>query len=218
MSKQTVRTIAASASLGPRTNAVEAVLEGWIHEGWRIVSVCPVLHNNYGSGQVSVSYYVAVLEHSASAPEAPQPSQVQIAERIAREAHAGQKDTVTGADYITHVERVVALVEGDDAKAVAWLHDVIEDNPAWSFERLEQEGILPRLIRPVSLLTRRPPYSYADYIDDIATAGEPLAQTVKIADLVDHLRPNCPARLGLRYEAALTKLRASAPPADPPQE
>jgi (p)ppGpp synthase/HD superfamily hydrolase len=55
-------------------------------------------------------------------------SELQLAERIARKAHAGQMDTVTGADYITHVERVVALVEGDEAKAVAWLHDVVEDS------------------------------------------------------------------------------------------
>lgn len=140
---------------------------------------------------------------------------IEIAERIAREAHNGQRDTVTREPYIDHVARVVALVESEDEKIVAWLHDVVEDNPAWTFERLEAEGIPPRLIRPVSMLTRRQPYAYADYIDDIWTAGEPLAISVKVADLRDHLRPNCPARLRPRYEAALEKLTSGPPP---PQE
>jgi hypothetical protein len=77
---------------------------------------------------------------AALVSRAPQPEQepvVQIAERIARVAHAGQKEESTGDDYIHHVERVAALVDGDDAKAVAWLHDVIEDNPAWTFDRLK---------------------------------------------------------------------------------
>lgn len=52
---------------------------------------------------------------------------LQTAERLARHAHAGQVEQLTGDDYIHHVERVVALVEGDEAKAVAWLHDVLED-------------------------------------------------------------------------------------------
>jgi hypothetical protein len=69
---------------------------------------------------------------------------------------AGAALVSTGDDYIHHVERVAALVDGDDAKAVAWLHDVIEDNPAWTFDRLKGAGIPPRLIRPVSLLTRQP--------------------------------------------------------------
>jgi hypothetical protein len=140
-----------------------------------------------------------------------------IAERIAREAHAGQKEESTGDDYIQHVARVVDLVASVDAKVVAWLHDVVEDNPAWSFERLEAEGIPPRLIRPVSLLTRRLPYAYADYINDIATAGDPLAVEIKVADLRDHLRPNCPPSRRARYEKALTRLREAQRIAAPPE-
>jgi len=40
---------------------------------------------------------------------------LQIAERQARQAHAGQLEELTGDDYIHHVERVVALVEGEDS-------------------------------------------------------------------------------------------------------
>src|SRR5262245_7600070 len=136
---------------------------------------------------------------------ADQPTVVAIAERIAHEAHDGQRDTVTGAPYIEHVRRVVGRVESDDAKTVAWLHDVIEDNPAWTFVRLEAEGIPPRLIRPVSALTRPPVGTYADYIENLIAIGEPLALEVKVIDLIDHLHPNCPPSLRPRYHGALRR-------------
>lgn len=136
----------------------------------------------------------------------PASSVVEIAVRIAAEAHEGQRDTVTGEPYINHVARVAALVESTDAKAVAWLHDVVEDNPAWTLERLGAAGIPARLMPSVSLLTRRPACAYADYIDTIATSGDPLAVVVKLADIRDHLQPDCPERLRPRYEAALVRL------------
>ncbi|HTK29623.1 MAG TPA: hypothetical protein VL309_08740 [Vicinamibacterales bacterium] len=140
---------------------------------------------------------------------------LETAERIAREAHAGQKETLTGDDYIRHIERVVAMVDGEDAKLVAWLHDVVEDNPAWTFDRLAAAGVPARLIRPITLLTRRPPFSYVDYVETIATSGDPLAVAVKIADLHDHLRPNCPISLRLRYEKALARLAGGGTAAIP---
>jgi (p)ppGpp synthase/HD superfamily hydrolase len=133
-------------------------------------------------------------------------TELQIAERIAREAHAGQKDTVTGEPYITHVERVVAMVEGDEAKAVAWLHDVLEDCPGWTGGRLEAEGVSIVVILPVLTLTRADGETYDQYIDTIARSHDPLALAVKLADLRDHLRPNCPERLRPRYERALAIL------------
>lgn len=138
-----------------------------------------------------------------------EPSQLAIAERIAREAHAGQKDTVTGADYITHIERVVAAVEGDDAKAVAWLHDVLEDCPTWTGGALNKAGIPGYIVEAVIELTRVSQQPYDHYIRDLAISGNPLALAVKIADLRDHLRPNCPERLRPRYEAALKALTES---------
>ncbi len=45
---------------------------------------------------------------------------------IAAEAHAGQRDK-DGQPYILHPLRVMGSVEGDAAKMVAILHDVIED-------------------------------------------------------------------------------------------
>jgi (p)ppGpp synthase/HD superfamily hydrolase len=127
------------------------------------------------------------------------------AEEIARRAHEGQIEESTGDPYIRHIERVVALVEGEDAKAVAWMHDVLEDTPMTDIQ-LIAEGIPEHIVDSVEILTRHGPESYADYIDYIKKIGDSLAIAVKIADLRDHLRPNCPERLRPRYEKAWTEL------------
>ena len=127
------------------------------------------------------------------------------AERIAREAHAGQVDKV-GNDYILHVERVAGMVEGEDAKAVAWLHDVVEDTPV-TMEDLRAEGFSEEILTALRLLTRTDDdVSYAHYIADIRDSGNLLAIAVKLGDLRDHLDPNCPSRLRPRYEMAIEVL------------
>lgn len=133
-------------------------------------------------------------------------TELQIAEAIARAAHLGQFEESTGDPYIQHVERVVALVEGDEAKAVAWLHDVLEDNDDYDGQRLEAYGISPEVVAAVVILTRipgTPTYEYVPYIQSILASNSLIAMRVKIADLKDHLRPNCPERLRPRYEHAL---------------
>lgn len=126
-----------------------------------------------------------------------------VARAIARMAHAGQKDTVTGDDYLLHVQRVVDMVDGEDERAVAWLHDVLEDSAMFTAFDILNAGIPKHIVDAVMLLTRKPPFNYSDYIDSLIDAGNGLALEVKRADLADHLRPNCPARLRSRYEAAL---------------
>jgi (p)ppGpp synthase/HD superfamily hydrolase len=130
-------------------------------------------------------------------------SELAVAERIAVFAHAGQFEESTGDPYICHVERVVNFVKGDEAKAVAWLHDVIEDSPLDAQDLLKY-GISPAVIYAVVLLSREEEgeETYADYIRSIKNSGNPLALAVKIADMRDHLRPSCPERLRPRYEKA----------------
>lgn len=130
-----------------------------------------------------------------------------IAERIARAAHQGQTEESTGDDYIHHLERVVALVDGEDAKAVAWLHDVLEDTNLRERD-LVRAGFSDAVLDAVALLTRDDADTYATYIAMLKFSQNPLAMAVKRADLQDHLRPNCPARLRPRYEAALQVLGA----------
>ena len=135
------------------------------------------------------------------------PQEVGIAERIARKAHADQRD-LDGQPYIDHVARVVSMVDGDEAKAVAWLHDVLEDSPVTP-EDLDAHGISLRVINAVRRLTRTAPREYAPYIDSLR-AGQ-IAARVKVADLRDHLTPNCPDRLRPRYEAAIALLLLDDP-------
>ena len=60
---------------------------------------------------------------------------------IATEAHTGQTDKAR-APYILHPLRVMRARDSDDARIVAVLHDVVEDCPGWTFERLEAHGSL----------------------------------------------------------------------------
>lgn len=131
-----------------------------------------------------------------------------IAEHVARQAHAGQREEATGEPYTTHLERVVSMVEGDEAKAVAWLHDVLEDTPRTIFD-LQAAGVSEPVLQAVLLLTRGSE-TYAEYIETLRVTRNPLALAVKIADLQDHLREATADWLNdsrrRRYERALDRL------------
>ena len=139
------------------------------------------------------------------------------AKSIAHDAHRKQREESSGEPYIRHVERVVALVATDEERLAAWLHDVVEDNPAWTLERLAERGVPVPTIAAVNLLTRRPDQTYAHYIDNLALSENDVAIAVKIADLKDHLRDTSRERvlpewskkmatLRPRYEKALFRL------------
>lgn len=123
------------------------------------------------------------------------------ADAIAYLAHRGQQDTVTGEPYIGHVRRVVSMAKTPAERIVAWLHDVLEDSDI-SVIDLHQCGIPMRLIDSVVILTRATSEGYLEYIRRIVDSGDPIARAVKLLDLRDHLRPNCPERLRTRYERA----------------
>jgi guanosine-3',5'-bis(diphosphate) 3'-pyrophosphohydrolase len=131
------------------------------------------------------------------------------AERLARSAHLGQVEKLTGRAYAEHLVRVAALVEGDEAKAVAWLHDTLEDT-ALTVEDLRAAGLPESVIRAVLILTHDRLDTYAEYIRCVAEEGNALALAVKLADLRDHLRPMEPVVLppGMhkRYAKALAIL------------
>lgn len=114
---------------------------------------------------------------------APLPQQVEIALVIATQAHQGQTDKA-GVSYLYHPLTVASLVEGDDAKAVALLHDVIEDSEVTSQDLLEA-GLSSEIVDAVQLLTKSRRLSYQDYL--AALKGNDLARRVKIADLTHNL-------------------------------
>jgi hypothetical protein len=110
-----------------------------------------------------------------------------IARDIARAGHAGRCDRF-GEPFVEHVERVAAAVP-PDARAVAFLHDVLEHSDTTVAE-LTQAGLTPLGLAALGLLTRGPGESYEAHTLRLAHAAGPegrLARVVKLADLADHL-------------------------------
>ena len=105
-------------------------------------------------------------------------SMVDIALSIARQAHEGQLDKA-GVDYIEHPIYVASQVDTEE-KAVALLHDVIEDSPV-SAEELLQAGLPETVVTAVQVLTKKKEQDYQTYLETVKK--NPLARVVKLADL-----------------------------------
>lgn len=98
---------------------------------------------------------------------------------IAKDAHKGQVDKA-GVDYIQHPLFVASLVEGELAKTVALLHDVVEDSD-WTLEDLRKDGLPEEVVQAVGILTKKRNENYEEYI--LRVKQNPLARQVKLADL-----------------------------------
>ncbi|MDH6329836.1 MULTISPECIES: phosphohydrolase [Stenotrophomonas] len=143
------------------------------------------------------------------------------ARTLALEAHAGQVDKA-GHPYIGHVGRVAAAVRGDDeAEAVAWLHDVIEDCPAFAGQVQAFPAPLQDAVRLLSRTSAADANTYYARI-----SADPLALKVKLADIADNadearlasLDAATAERLRDKYRRALAALGQQATPAAPPIE
>jgi (p)ppGpp synthase/HD superfamily hydrolase len=106
-----------------------------------------------------------------------------IARQIAIKTHQGQLDKAD-QPYITHPEFVASQVTGDEAKAVAWLHDVVEDTSV-TFEDLRAAGLSEAVIAGVDAITKREGEDYETYLERVA--ANPLAKAVKLADLTHNM-------------------------------
>lgn len=129
------------------------------------------------------------------------------AEVIARRAHEGQVDKAGNA-YIHHPERVAGHVENhaapewlDEARAVAWLHDVVEDTGVSLADLREQ--FPAEVVAAVDAMTRRPGEDPDDYYARVR--ADRIALAVKHADLDDNTDP---ARLALLDDATVHRLTA----------
>lgn len=133
--------------------------------------------------------------------------------QIAFQAHEGQVDKA-GKPYIYHPLRVMFACKGNpQAQMAAILHDVVEDCPEWSIERIEACGFPPDVIEALDLLTHKPGEDCEAYIERIK--AHPIAREVKLADLADNMnlkRINNPGPRDLdrlaNYKAAKTILLA----------
>ena len=104
---------------------------------------------------------------------------LELALSIATEAHNGQFDKA-GVDYIEHPIYVASQVDTEEEKAVALLHDVIEDSPV-SAEGLLQAGLPETVVTAVQVLTKKKEQDYQTYLETVKK--NPLARVVKLADL-----------------------------------
>lgn len=109
---------------------------------------------------------------------------------LARLAHYNQKRW-DGEDYVKHPLRVAASFPNEPEFytriLTALLHDVVEDNPTISFNRLRELGIPEEVVAAVDALTHRDGDTYAEYLEKLAV--NPIAVDVKLADIKDNCEP-----------------------------
>ncbi len=102
---------------------------------------------------------------------------------IAAEAHKNQFRW-NDEPYIFHCLRVMDKVEGAPKKAIAVLHDVLEDTSVTAGD-MDRENIPMLVIQTVEVLTRCDYESYKEFINRIA--GDEWASEIKIADIEDNM-------------------------------
>lgn len=114
---------------------------------------------------------------------------------IAAEAHSQVLDKV-GQPYIKHPLRVMLrfdfandthdLSQDFELQIIAVLHDVLEDCPEWTAERLREEGFSERSVTALEFLDHSDDRPYKRYILDMVLAGNTDAIQVKMSDLLDN--------------------------------
>ena len=98
---------------------------------------------------------------------------------ISTKAHKGQKDK-TGKDYINHPMTVASMVNEDNEKIVAYLHDVVEDANI-TLADLKEVWFDNDVIEAIDAITKRDGENYEDYIYRVS--HNKIAKQVKIADM-----------------------------------
>lgn len=99
---------------------------------------------------------------------------------VARQQFANKTDKA-GKPYIEHLEAVTSMVESeeDEVKAIAMLHDLLEDCSDWTVERVARD-FNPRIADALNFLTKEGNL-YNFYISEIKKNRD--AVLVKLADL-----------------------------------
>ncbi len=124
--------------------------------------------------------------------------------KLAQRLHEGQKDKA-GLPYWEHPARVQARLRSmrwvpAHVLEAAVLHDVLEDCGV-DGEALLREGVSPRALGLVRILTRQPGESYPLYLQAVRKSKWGLL--IKLADIGDNTDP---IRLAMLDEALRTRL------------
>jgi (p)ppGpp synthase/HD superfamily hydrolase len=130
--------------------------------------------------------------------------------QLARRAHEGQLDK-GGRPYIGHPLRVMGSVTGEHERMTAVLHDVVEDTEV-TLADLAGLGCPEQVLAAVDAVTKRPGEPAERYLARVA--ANPIAVTVKRADIADNMSPDrlsklddaTRERLRTKYESALRVL------------
>ena len=112
-----------------------------------------------------------------------------------------------GDPYIFHPLRVASnttYIKTKKQKAIALLHDVLEDTPI-SIAFLHQKGVSRDITDVLVLLTHKESEDYDAYIERIATNID--AMLVKLADLDDNLRVETLAKITEKEELRIQKYK-----------
>lgn len=128
------------------------------------------------------------------------PDPVALARDIATRAHEGQTDK-SGEPYIGHPERVAARVHSPEEKIVAWLHDVVEDTEVTADDL--RHSFSDEIVDAVIAISKLPQERRLDYYERVK--ANPLALTVKLADVADNQSPARMARLDHHTRERLTR-------------
>ncbi len=102
--------------------------------------------------------------------------------QVAVEAHTGDTDK-SGATYIRHPLRLMQQMDTEVERVVAVLHDVVEDT-AYTLDDIEEQ-FGSEVRDAVDAVTKRDGEEYERLID--RAASNPIARSVKIADLEDNM-------------------------------
>jgi (p)ppGpp synthase/HD superfamily hydrolase len=102
---------------------------------------------------------------------------------IATEGHSGEKDK-GGAPFILHPLRMMLSLSTLEERIVAVLHDVCEDCPGWTLDRLSAEGFPDHVIAALDSVTKRQGEDYEAFAR--RAAANPIGRRVKLADLEDN--------------------------------
>jgi len=108
--------------------------------------------------------------------------------------------------YITHPITVAEMMQTDEEKVIALLHDVVEDTD-YTYERLYDLGLtdLPDAYRnALKLLTKQPGQPYGLYIFNISCCR--IATKIKLADMFHNISSNPSKRQREKYLKTVPEL------------
>lgn len=121
---------------------------------------------------------------------------------LAAEFYQKKRDKLRN-NYILHPIRVMLQMEEPEEKTVALLHDILNETDC-TMGDLQNAGIYGYAIKEIMLLSGERGETYSQYIEKIKASE--IARKVKIADLQEHLKEECPEECRKQYEETLRLL------------